>query len=83
VGVRSESKRDKEKEKRGIEGKAASRLWCFCSQVFNDRVQSSGPTGLRPAICPVIPPDRHTGTIIEVLLGHTTCLNEGREGGWG
>lgn len=44
----------KKKKKKRIE---ARRLWCCCIKVSNDRVQSSGPTGLRPTLCSVISPD--------------------------
>lgn len=56
----------KEVMKKGEEGRGV-RLWCSCVKASNDRVQSSGPTGLRPTLCSVIS-DR-PGTL-EPLLRH-------------
>lgn len=44
----------------------------------NDRVWSSGPTGLRPALCSVISPD--WPATLEPLLGRAARLNEEQTG---
>lgn len=72
------------KEQDRERGREASRLWCCCCciKVCNDRVQSSGPTGLRPTLCSVISPD-WPGTL-EPLLRHwdtpAARLNEEQTG---
>lgn len=90
MGIMSESERGKEKKREGQRGRErrerreASALWCCCIKACNDRVQSSGPTGLRLRLCSVISPDR-PGTL-EPLLRHwdnTTWLNEEQAGAGG
>lgn len=55
--MRVKEVKKKREEQRGRERSEASRLWCCCIKVSNDRVQSSEPTGLRPTLCSVISPD--------------------------
>lgn len=67
VGIKSESERALK-----AKGEECKQTVCCCIKVSNDRVQSSGPTGLRPTLCSVISPDRAVRTLETLRTGSGT-----------